>query len=125
MIFENLLSKYNEQTATSARTLREFLLKELHGIIEIPDPAANMIAYGYGPGYEDMIGTILLSKKGVKLGLYKGSELPDPDKLLTGSGKVHRYVEIRSAVDIKNPALKKLLGEALNAYKKRMDGDKR
>ena len=120
MTIEDILSKYDEQLATLASTLRVFLLKELKEITEIPDPAANMIAYGYGPGYKDMIGTILLSKKGVKLGFYTGSELPDPAKLLTGSGKVHRYVEIKSAADIKNPGLKKLLAEAVKAYKERV-----
>ncbi len=119
MTAADILAKYDEQVAGLAATVQEFLKKELKGIIEIPDPAANMIAYGYGPGYTDMIGTIILSKKGVKLGFYKGSELPDPSKLLTGTGKVHKYVEIRSAADIKNPALKKLVTAAVEAYKKR------
>ena len=119
MKFEDILSNYDVKVALLASQLRGFLIKELKDITEIPDPAAKMIAYGYGPGYSDMISTILLSKKGVKLGFYKGSELPDPAKLLTGTGKVHRFVEIRSQDDIKDPALKKLIGEAKSAYEKR------
>ncbi len=119
MTVTDTLSRYDEKIALLASKLRKFLLEKLEGIMEIPDNTANLIGYGYGTGYKDTICTILLSKKGVKLGFYKGSELPDPKKLLTGNGKVHRYVEIKTEQDITNPALKQLLKEALHAYKKR------
>jgi hypothetical protein len=112
---DTILSKYNEEVLTLGYELRDFLLSELKDIIEIPDDSAGIIGYGYGQGYKDMICTIIPSKKGIKLGFYKGSELHDPEHLLTGSGKVHKYVEIRSAYDVKNPALKKLLYEASKA----------
>ena len=79
-----------------------------------------MIGYSYGAGYKDLICTIILSKKGIKLGFYRGGELPDPKKLLTGSGKVHRYVEINSEEDIRNPALLALLEHAVDAREKRL-----
>lgn len=116
----NILAKYDENISELGFQLREFLLKNLKDIIEQPDEPANIIGFGYGPGYKDSICVIIPSKKGMKLGLNRGSELPDPSKLLTGSGKVHKYVEIKSAKDISNPALKKLLQEALKAYRKRI-----
>jgi hypothetical protein len=70
-------------------------------------------------GYKDLICTIIPSRKGMKLGFYRGSELPDPAKLLTGSGNLHKFVEINSAKDIANPALKKLLNEAIKAHQNR------
>ena len=111
--------KYDESISSLGLQLRDFLLSQLDGCVEIPDIPANMIAYGYGPGYTDMVCTIIPSKKGVKLGFYKGSELPYPTKLLTGSGKVHRYVEIKSENDIKNRALKQLVKEGLKSWKTR------
>jgi hypothetical protein len=39
---------------------------------------------------------------------------------LTGSGKAHKYVEIKSERDIQNPAIKKLLEEGLRAYNMRV-----
>ena len=116
---DTILSKYEDKISVLGFRLREFLLKELSGIIEYPDAPANIIGYGFGPGYKDLICTIIPSKKGIKLGFYKGSELPDPEKLLTGTGKVHKYVEIKSENDISNPDLKKLLMNALKAYGKR------
>jgi|GEM_PF-1500318 len=91
-----ILAQFPESVAATGSGLRQFLLRQLKGVTEQPDPTANVIGYNYGAGYKDLICTIILSKKGIKLGFYKGSELPDPKKLLTGSGKVHRYVEINS-----------------------------
>lgn len=119
MTVEDILSRFDEKTATLASKLREYLIKELKDILEIPDNSVNIIGYGYGTGYKDLICTILLSKQGVKLGFNKGSELPDPQKLLTGTGKVHRFVEIKTEQDIKSIGLKKLLTEALKAYQLR------
>ena len=120
---EGILSKYDEGVSKLGFQLREFLLRELKQVIEYPDGPANIIGYGYGPGYKQLLCTIIPSRKLIKLGFYKGSELPDPKKLLTGSGKVHRYVEIKSENVVKDPAIKKLVEEALKAYHKRVEGD--
>ncbi|MEP6926327.1 MAG: DUF1801 domain-containing protein [Ginsengibacter sp.] len=116
MIAEKILSGYDEKISALAFQLREFLFSELKNISEEADAKAGIIGYNYGKGYKNLICVILLSKKNVKLGFYKGSELPDPEKLLTGTGKVHRFVEIKSAQNISNPALKQLLQEAVAAH---------
>ena len=120
MSAEKILAHCPESVAATGSSLRQFLLRHLKGITEQPDPKANVIGYSYGAGYKDLICTIILSKKGTKLGFYKGSELPDPKKLLTGSGKVHRYVEISSEEDVRNPALLELLEHAVVAREKRL-----
>lgn len=116
---DEILEKYDESISFLGFQLREFILAQLNECIETPDLAANIIAYGYGPGYADTICTIIPSKKGMKLGFYRGSELHDPEKLLTGSGKVHRYVEIKTKKDVTSPALKKLMKEAIKAWESR------
>jgi hypothetical protein len=115
----DILSRYDGPIAVLASQVRYFVLSELKDILEIPDQSISLIGYGYGTGYKDLICTIMLSKKNVKIGFYKGTELPDPQKLLTGTGKVHRYIEINSEKDINNPAVKKLMKAALKAYKER------
>ena len=116
----DFLSTYPPQVSTVAESLRKFLFKNLPGISEQLDLSARIIGYSYSAGYKGMICTIILSQKGIKLGFNKGSELPDPKKLLAGSGKVHKYVEIKSEKDLNSPALKTLLKEAIKAYKQRM-----
>ena len=114
-LFESL----DPKVRTLAEKARTLVLATLPGAIEIPDPKARVIGYGYGPGYKDMVATLILSKQGVKLGLVGGTELPDPDHLLEGSGRVHRYVAFTKAKEIGRPAVKTLLRRALAAWKAR------
>lgn len=75
----------------------------------------------YGPGYKGLVCTLILSRIGVKLGVVRGSELPDPKHLLEGSGKVHRYVQLTSPADVKRPGLKTLVAAAYEAWKGRSE----
>ena len=116
---ERFLAQYNEQVFDNAQKLRDVIFENLPGIIEQTDIAAKMIAYSFGQKYSDMICTIMPSKKGLKLGFYKATDLPDPYSLLEGSGKISRYVKIKSEDQIKSPGLKKLIKSALKAYEER------
>lgn len=95
---------------------REFLLMHLPGCTELPDKPAKLIGYGFGTGYKDTICTLLISKSGVKIGFYRGAFLDDPDKLLEGTGKVHKYVAIKQA-DAINEQLRNLLAVQLKRFK--------
>jgi hypothetical protein len=112
-------SRFPPLSVATAQLLRELLVGRLRGIIEQRDSKANVIGYSYGSGYKDLICTIMLSKKGVKLGFCKGGELPDPHHLLSGSGKIHRYVEIESEKVIRSYELRELLDNVVEAYRRR------
>ena len=117
---DNIFGKYGDSVVSLGYAVRELVLGELPGVTETHDIPANMLAYGYGPGYKDSVCTIIPSKKGIKLGFYKGSELPDPNGVLAGSGKVHKYVEVKSVEQPGDLVLKDLLVHALKACRKRM-----
>lgn len=95
------------------------LLGVLPDAAEMFDESAKVIGYGYGPGYKGLVCTLILSRTGVKLGIIRGSELPDPKRLMQGRGKVHRHVELRTVADLNRPGLKPLLKTALAAWKER------
>ena len=44
--------------------------------------------------------------------------LPDPEKLLEGTGKGVRHVKLRGVADVMRPGLKKLIAEAARLNKK-------
>jgi hypothetical protein len=117
---DSFLSQYEEQIFQNALALRQLLLANLPDIIEQVDIKAKMIAYCYGQKYTELLCVIIPSKKGLKLGFNRGNELPDPNKLLSGTGKISRYVEIKEAKQIKSVAVKKLVLSALKAYRQRM-----
>jgi hypothetical protein len=114
-----LIARYPPGVQDIIARARALLVASLPGIEETVDEPARLLGYGYGPGYKGMIATLIPSKTEVKLGLFRGSELPDPDGLLQGSGKVHRHVRLRSAADIEQPALARLLKAALAAFRER------
>ena len=114
------LSKYDDTVFTNAIKLREVVLENLPGITEQIDLPAKMVAYCYGQKYAELICVIIPSKKGLKLGFNRGVNLPDPEKLLEGTGKISRYVVIKSVEQIRSKAIKKLLKSALKAYEQRV-----
>lgn len=114
-----ILAQFPTPVRELAEHIRVLLHEQLPEILEQPDFPARMIAYGYGSGYKDTICTLILSQKEVKVGFYKGAELPDPKGLLTGTGKVHRYVAIPSRRHL-NADFLKLLHQAFIAYQKRV-----
>ncbi|HMI77316.1 MAG TPA: DUF1801 domain-containing protein [Ferruginibacter sp.] len=117
---EAFLSQYDEEVYSNAIKLREILFMALPGITEQVDIPAKMVMYCYGQKYTEMVCGIIPSRKGLKLGFYKGADLPDPANLLEGNGKISRYVVIKGAKQIGSASLKKLVKAALAAYKQRM-----
>jgi hypothetical protein len=116
---DTFLAEYPPEVRVLTRAARAFLAETLPGSTETLDESARMFAYSYGPGYKGLVCTLLLSRKGVKIGVARGSELPDPKHLLEGSGKVHRHVPLQSPADLKRPGLKTLVTAALKAWKAR------
>lgn len=114
---DKFLAQYSEGVFSNAQKLREIILKNLPEVQEQIDLPAKMIAYSYGQKYSEMICTLIPSKKGLKLGFYKGMDLPDPENVLSGNGKISRYIEIKTQEDIKVSPLTALLKEAFKAYK--------
>jgi hypothetical protein len=113
------LSSYPEQVRETASAARRLLKDLLPGVAETVDESAKLLGYSYGSGYKGVLFTLIMSQTGVKLGIFRGSELPDPKHLMAGAGKVHRHVQLRSPDDIKRPGLRQLLKRALSAWRKR------
>ena len=120
-----LLERYPPDVRSLALDARKFILKVLPEAQETVDNTAGVAGYGYGTGYSDIVCTLILSKSGVKLGLAGGASLPDPDGLLEGKGRVHRYVQLHKASDLSRGGVKKLVVEARAAWQKRSEGRRR
>ena len=116
---ETFLDNYPPEVREIALEARKILDRALPGAKETLDESARVIGYGYGPGYKGVVCTLILSRTGVKLGIARGSELPDPKQLMGGSGKVHRHVQLQTIADLKRPGLMSLLKTALAAWRER------
>ncbi len=106
---DDLLSSYSPTVQEVARGLREMILQVAPEANEMVDAPARVIGYGHGDGYKGMICTIILSNGGVKLGIVGGASLPDPNGLLEGAGKKHRYVVLNGPADLKKKGIGELI----------------
>ena len=116
---KKLLAGLTPEVRVLALAVRELVRTVLPRCQEIPDKAARVIGYGYGPAYHDMVAVIILSRAGVKLGLVRGSELPDPKHLLAGNGRVHRHIAFTDLDQVSQPGVKALVKAAYAAWKER------
>jgi hypothetical protein len=115
---KELLAPYPRDVQALARAARALMMEVLPGVNETVDSTGPYITYAYKPGYKDVISYITVSKQGVKLGVARGTSLPDPKKLLQGSGKANRHVVIKTPDDLETPGLRPLVRAALAAWKK-------
>jgi hypothetical protein len=118
---DDLLQLYPPEVRELALATRAFLLRLIPKAIETVDVKSKVIGIGFGTGYKDLICTLILAKGWVTLGIARGAGLPDPDKLLEGSGKVHRHVKLKSESDLKSPALAALVKASLANWKSKRE----
>jgi len=116
---DKLLDRYSGPVRNLALRARDLIFQVLPGVQETVDESAPVIGYSYGHGYKGVVCTLILSKSGVKLGLNGGAHLSDPNGLLEGTGKVHKYIRLETVAALRRPGLRQLLREAEAARQQR------
>jgi hypothetical protein len=116
--FEDVIQGSSTEMAAIAHKLRE-LFAELHpDLIEVSRPAEQHAEYGVGLNMGNQIfGYICPMQKYVRLGFYYGASLPDPSRLLEGSGKRLRHVKIYTLSEAGRPEIQKLIKAAFHERK--------
>jgi len=110
---DTFLASYSREAREIALCLRTLVLNVFLGAAERIDPRAGIIAYNRGNAEKEWFFAISPHMKYVNLLFSKGALIPDPSKLLVGSGKQTRHVKIKSEAETQNPALRLLLEKAL------------
>jgi hypothetical protein len=110
----------DEKLREVAQGLRRLMKKTVAGTKETVNPWKIPTFESNGPMCLLMVG-----KNHVTFGFLRGTDLPDPAKLLEGTGKSLRHVKLRSTEDLRKPALKKLILAAARLNKREpMEGMK-
>jgi hypothetical protein len=108
--FEEIVGRSNAELAALARATRELIREVYPAVVEVPWVKQGTIGYGVGPRkMSEQFCYIAPQAKHVNLGFYYGSELPDPERLLAGTGKLLRHIKLATPADLANPALRHLL----------------
>jgi hypothetical protein len=106
---EQFLTHYAPEIRELARKMRAVIREVMPEAIEQLDPSANLIGYGVDRTYKGLVCGITLHTAHINLMFARGTDLPDPDHLLVGTGKRARHVKIRRPAEIENPAVRELL----------------
>jgi len=90
--------------------------KRLRGANELVYDNYNFLVIGYSPTERpsDCILSIAAGANGVDLMFpYGGAALPDPQRLLLGSGKLNRFIRVESAKALGRPEVEALIAAAV------------
>ena len=109
---EEFLSKHAPEVQALAQRTREIIRAIDAKVVETVNPGRGNLAYGSGAKIGEWYCYIAPFKSYMNLGFLRGTELPDPEGLLEGTGKLLRHVKIRRIEDLERPAVRALLDAA-------------
>ena len=112
---EDFLSTQSSEAQGLTLELRDLVLGMAPEAIEQIDVSAHLLAYGYAKTYKHLICVIILYKDYVNLGFPRGVDLPDPNRLLQGTGKKARHVKVKSKEQITSLNLRALVQASIDA----------
>src|SRR5215467_3779784 len=110
-----LIDKFAPAHLRLIAAMRRWLRKRLPTAHEVVYEYRNWFVISFSPnehGYEGVLG-IRASADGVKLFFNRSHELPDPAKLLQGSGKQCRSIDVEGASTLARPEVARLIDEAI------------
>jgi hypothetical protein len=108
--FDEIVATCSPEIRDLALQTRALIREVMPDVVQVPWPKQRIIGYGVGPKkMSEHFCYISLQKNDVNLGFNYGSELPDPENLLKGTGNLFRHVKITKSDDLANPALRQLL----------------
>ena len=112
---EEMTAAFDPHVRDLASRTRSLIVDVYPEVVEVPWPRQNVAGYGIGPKkMSEHFCYIALYQDHLNLGFNQGAELPDPEGLLQGPGKMLRHTKIAESEDLHNPALRRLLEAALD-----------
>ena len=112
---ETFIAKYTPEIAERAREIRARMLAKFPTALELVYDNYNTLAIGYGPSERtsEAIFSIALFPRWVSLFFLQAAGLPDPGRILKGSGNVAKHVVLPTPDALDHPAVRDLMREAV------------
>ncbi len=112
--FNDILAIASPALRPVCASLREQIASLHMGFVEIVWPKQRIASFGVGPKkMTEHYAYIAVQDSHINLGFYHGSSLPDPSRLLEGTGKSLRHIKIRDVSSSNSPAVIALLRAAI------------
>lgn len=120
--FDKVIASCNPAIAEIARAARRLVIDVLPEVHEIVWLRQRNIGYGVGPKKQtEHFCWISPASKHVTFGFNCGVHLPDPKKLLEGTGNAFRHVKLASLADVDKPGVRALVVAAVKQRRADVD----
>jgi hypothetical protein len=112
---KGFVEKFDAGHRRLIRAVRGALRRRLPTAHELVYDNYNFFVIGYSPSERpsDAILSLTAGAIGVGLCFIQGASLPDPQKVLLGSGRQTRFIRLDSASDLKRPEVDALVSAAI------------
>ena len=112
---QGFIAKFDPEHQVLIRAMRRVLRKRMPSANELVWDNYNffVVAYSATERPSDSIVSIAAAAKGVGLSFYRGATLPDPLKILLGSGVQNRFLRFKSAKTLDLPDVRALIDAAI------------
>ncbi len=112
---KGFIAKFEPRHQTLIRAVRKALRRRLPTAHELAYDNYNFFVLGYSPTERPShaIVSMAAGANGVGLHFLRGASLPDPKKILLGSGNQTRFIRLESAEVLGRPAVKALMAAAI------------
>ncbi len=109
------IGKFTPEIAALIKALRAKMQRRLPHAVEMVYDNYNFLVFGFGPTERpsEAIFSLAAYARGVGLCFIHGAKLPDPGKLLRGSGKQVRTLRLPTAATLDEPAVQAMLATAI------------
>jgi Domain of unknown function (DU1801) len=116
------IDKFDSKNAALIRAVRKAMRKRLPAANELVYDNYNFFVIGYCPTERpsDCLVSIAAAANGVGLSFYHGATLPDPHKLLLGSGSQNRFIRLESAETLARSEVEELINAAVEQAERPM-----
>jgi hypothetical protein len=115
----SFIAKYTPEIGALAMEIRARMRAKYPSALELVYDNYNTLAIGYAPGEKtsEAVFSVALFPRWVSLFFLQAKGLPDPDRILKGSGSVAKHVVLRTADDLEHPSVRALMQEAVERAK--------
>jgi hypothetical protein len=122
---DQFIEKFSKDMGKRIRAARTKMRALMPEALELVYDNYNFFVIGYGPNEKagDALFSLAAQAKGLSLCFLQGAKLPDPHKLLRGSGNVVRNIGLASADTLDDPKVRQLMDVALKCAKSPFPAD--
>ena len=112
---KGFIDKFDPRNRTLIRAVRRALRGIFPTAFELVYDNYNFLAIGYGPNERtsECVVSLAAAANGVGLCFIRGAGLPDPKRILLGSGNQTRFIRLESAAVLRRPEVRALLKAAV------------